>query len=175
MVEATHFHQFVSVVDSKYTPVARSTVASRIPSEVELKKAAFSLHLEKADFVSVTVDIWSNRKMHSFMDITVYTIICELGKDSYLESFLLACVRITGSHTDDNICVEFNKVIEEYHLQYKVQSIVNDNAANTRKAFSTKFLEQTTDDEDNLTTGLAGNVIALTASADDDEIDKAEL
>ena len=88
---------------------------------------------------------------------------------------MLACVRITGSHTDDNICVESNKVIEEYHLQYKVQSIVNDNAANTRKAFSTKFLEQTTDDEDNLTTGLAGNVIALTASADDDEIDKVEL
>ena len=72
-------------------------------------------------------------------------------------------------------CVEFDKVIEEYNLQYKVQSIVNDNAANMRKAFSTKFLEQTTDDENNLSAGLAGNVNALTASADDDEIDKAEL
>ena len=44
-----------------------------------------------------------------------------------------------------------------------------------RKAFTTKFLEQTTNNEENHTVGLAGNFNALTALADRDDIDNAEI
>ena len=142
MVETVHFRAFLSVVDAKYSPMSRSTVCSSLPKLVEKRKLQIDEHLSHAGHISATVDIWTDRRMHSFMAITAHGIICERGNDCYLTSLLLACVRITGSHTGDKIREEFDTVIENHGIQNKLRYIVTDNAANMRKAFLTRFPEE---------------------------------
>ena len=52
--------------------------------------------------VCVTLDIWSNRKMRSYIGITGHFIL-ELS----LESVMLACTRFKGKHSTDNIIQEY--------------------------------------------------------------------
>ncbi|KAI4830100.1 hypothetical protein KUCAC02_001753 [Chaenocephalus aceratus] len=106
------------------------------------------MNLEKADNVSVTVDIWSDRRMRGFLGVTAHWI--DLNNDNLqMRSQLLACNRFKGSHTGERICEEFEQICEQYQIKKKVDHIICDNAANMKKAFTTCFPEQE-DEEDDL-------------------------
>ena len=69
------FQQFLSVIDGKNIPVCRRTLTSKVENIAEdtrmwLKKT----QLSKTDHVSVTVNIWSDRKMRGFLGVTVHYI-----------------------------------------------------------------------------------------------------
>lgn len=104
--------------------------------------------LAKADNVSVTVDIWSDRRMRGFLGVTAHWLSTE-DLSLQLKSQLLACNRFKGSHTGERICEEFEQICEEYQIRRKVEHITCDNAANMKKAFSTCFPGQG-DGEDDL-------------------------
>ncbi|CAJ1059641.1 uncharacterized protein LOC117545812 [Xyrichtys novacula] len=56
-----------------------------------------------------------------------------------LRSNLLACDRFKGSHTAERICEQFEAICDDYDINDKVEYIINDNAANMRKAFTVCF------------------------------------
>lgn len=53
--------------------------------------------LSEVDYVAVTIDIWSDRTVRSFLGVTVHYIL-----QSKLCSSLLACKRLSGKIIDAN-------------------------------------------------------------------------
>lgn len=148
IIEHESFLHFLSIIDNKYSPVSRRTITSKLDDLVAERQLKLKNDLAKADNVSVTVDIWSDRRMRGFLGVTAHWLSTE-NLSLQLKSQLLACNRFKGSHTGERICEEFEQICEEYQIRRKVEHIICDNAANMKKAFSTCFPGQG-DGEDDL-------------------------
>ncbi|CAL9706637.1 unnamed protein product [Knipowitschia caucasica] len=74
IVENKSFRHFLTVVDKKYSPVCRRTMTSKTESLAEERRSRLKTQLSNTEHVSVTVDIWSDRKMRGFLGITVHWI-----------------------------------------------------------------------------------------------------
>ena len=149
IVENKSFRHFLTVLDSKYSPVCRRTLTSKTENLAEEKRLKLKTQLSNTDHVSVTVDIWSDRKMRGFLGVTVHWIEKEAERIQ-LKSNLLACERFKGSHTAERICDQFEAICDEYNIKDKLDYIISDNAANMRKAFTVCFPSEQDDDGDHL-------------------------
>uniref|UniRef100_A0A674AI05 HAT C-terminal dimerisation domain-containing protein n=1 Tax=Salmo trutta TaxID=8032 RepID=A0A674AI05_SALTR len=104
--------------------------------------------VSNTDRVSITVDIWSDRKMRGFLGVTVHCMEKD-GERIQLKSNLLACDRFKGPHTAERICEQFEAICGEYSMKDELDYIISDNAANMRKAFMVCFpIEQENEDDD---------------------------
>lgn len=103
--------------------------------------------LSSTDHVSVTVDIWSDRKMRGFLGVTAHWIEKEAERIQ-LKSNLLACNRFKGSHTAERICDQFEVICDKYIFKDKLDYIISDDAANMHKAFTVCFPTEQEDDDD---------------------------
>uniref|UniRef100_A0A8C8GQ27 HAT C-terminal dimerisation domain-containing protein n=1 Tax=Oncorhynchus tshawytscha TaxID=74940 RepID=A0A8C8GQ27_ONCTS len=152
VVENKSFRHFLSVVDSKYSPVCRRTLTSKVENLATERRSKLKTQLSNTDHVSVTVDIWSDRKMRGFLGVTVHCMEKD-GERLQLKSNLLACDGVKGPHMAERICEQFEAICGEYGIKDKLDYIISDNAANMRKAFSVCFpIEQEDEvhDEDHL-------------------------
>uniref|UniRef100_A0A8C7ME78 HAT C-terminal dimerisation domain-containing protein n=1 Tax=Oncorhynchus kisutch TaxID=8019 RepID=A0A8C7ME78_ONCKI len=138
IVENKSFRHFLSVVDSKYSPVCRRTLTSKGENLATERSSKLKTQLSKTDHVSVTVDIWSDRKMRGFLGVTVHCMEKD-GERIQLKSNLLACDRFKGPHTAKIICKQFEAICGEYSIKDKLDYIISDNAANMRKTFTVCF------------------------------------
>ena len=142
LVENVHFRHFLHIMDPKYTPVARSTLSAKmIPHLVETTKARLSEQLENVSYVSITVDIWTDRLMRAYFGCTVHFIDYIKMTEPILSSSLLCCERFMGSHTGEKIAEFLLKLVDEYKIKHKIMFVLSDNAANMRKAFRLAFPE----------------------------------
>ncbi|XP_039863020.1 E3 SUMO-protein ligase ZBED1-like [Simochromis diagramma] len=114
IVENPHFRHFLNVLDSKYTPVSRTTLTEKlIPHLVTKLKGDIIKALEVQPNVAITTDLWSDRRLRTFLGVTAHAA-CK-NKDSYsLQSFLLDCRRFTGKHCGERIASAFDRIVEEY-------------------------------------------------------------
>ncbi|KAL4125914.1 hypothetical protein QTP88_010151 [Uroleucon formosanum] len=102
-----------------------------IVSEYNDMTTSLKDELSQVNFVCITADCWS--VFHrSYMGFTVHWL-----NQTTLErtSKGLACRRMYGKHTYDNIAEMIDKVLSEFNIQSKTSLIVTDNAANFVKAF----------------------------------------
>ena len=84
-MEDDGFCQFMHDVDPKYTMPSRSHVTSSlIPKLYEQKQMAVAKKLGDSSNASITMDIWTDRRMYSFMVCTGHTFV-----ESKCESMLL--------------------------------------------------------------------------------------
>ena len=95
-----------------------------------MQKSALQTHLEKANHVSVTLDIWTDRRMPAFMAVSAHTFISCKAK-----AFLLSFESFKGSRTGARIAEEYEKVLLAHKLVGKIDFCISDSAANMRKAF----------------------------------------
>ena len=84
----------------------------------------------QARYIALTIDIWTDRRVHSFLGVTAHTF-------HSCKSFsgLLAFKVLKGQHTGVRIAEELARVLEENGIKEKVFFVVCDNASNMRKAF----------------------------------------
>ena len=145
-MENEHFKHFLETVDNKYTPISRRTITEKhIPVLVKQVKETVLEKLEKQSTVSVTTDIWSDRRLRSFLGVTAH--LCNKSKEGYaLESYLLDCRRFPGKHSGERISSAFEEITEEYGIRQKISYIVTDNAANMKCAFKVRMPQQQSDD-----------------------------
>uniref|UniRef100_A0A3B3DBK5 BED-type domain-containing protein n=1 Tax=Oryzias melastigma TaxID=30732 RepID=A0A3B3DBK5_ORYME len=113
IVENKHFLHFLTVLVSNYNPVCRRTLTTKIESLAEGRQSKLKTQLSNTDNLSVTVDIWSDRKMREFFGVTVHWMEEEEEKIQ-LRTNLLACNRFKGSHTSERICDQFEEICDEY-------------------------------------------------------------
>jgi hypothetical protein len=77
IVENTHFRFFLSSVDSRYVPPARSTVTSLLTTSAENMQQLIIKQLANVNSISTTLDIWSDRRMRSYLGITCHYHVAE--------------------------------------------------------------------------------------------------
>ena len=69
--------------------------------------------------------------MRSFIGITGHYFSVEWK----LQHIMLACNRIRGRHTAENIVMWFDEVISDFHIAEQIKHIVTDSGSNVKKAF----------------------------------------
>ncbi|XP_050958759.1 zinc finger BED domain-containing protein 4-like [Labeo rohita] len=141
IIENPHFRRFLNVLDSKYTPMSRTSLTEKlIPHLVTKVKGDIIKALDVQSNVAITADLWSDRRLRSFLGVTAH-VACK-DKDSYsLKSFLLDCRRFTGKHCGERIASAFDNIVEEYGVGHKISYILTDNASNMKRAFKVRMPE----------------------------------
>jgi len=135
IVDHPSFRAFLADLDPKYVPPVRQTVTnSLLPQLLQAQQAKLTTLLQQSSDVSLTTDIWTDRRMHSFLGVTAHVFV-----NGHPESHLLAFRSFTGSHTGQRIAQALESVITECGLQSKIRCIVTDNASNMKKALSLVF------------------------------------
>ena len=169
IVENPHFVAFCTDMDPMFhLPSCSHLSRQLLPSAVSRKVSAVQSKLQSARFVSLTLDIWTDRRCHSFLAATVHSFVrCEVT------SMLLSFVSFKGSHTGQRIAAEIDRIVEQNKLTGKVIHLVTDNASNMKKAVDVfkafQVSAEEDEDVDDNTSGIDDDADQLT-SVDDDTV-----
>ena len=138
-VEDQGFHHFMELALPRYQIPCRKTLTNQL-LQGQQAKLLFDVKKKLGDLesVSLTLDLWSNRQMKSFMGVTAHFI----DKKWQMNSLMLRCRRFKGSHTADRIYDEYDDCVSEFSISKKICHILTDNGANVKKAFSLPSFEQ---------------------------------
>lgn len=122
IVDHPAFCKFLAELDPKYTPSSRQTVThSILPRLLVAKQAKLTSVPDQSSDVSLTADIWIDRRMRSYLGVTVHTFV-----KGHAQSYLLAFRSFTGSHTGQRIAQSLESIITESKLQNKIRLNVTD-------------------------------------------------
>ena len=131
IVERDSFKKFMHDVDPRYKMISRrSIVRSHLPNAYARCAEKMRGLCNQSSHVSLTLDIWTDRRMRSYLGITMHTVI-----DDKFQSLLLSFERLEGKHSWDKLGAEFDRVIQMYGLENKLVRLITDNASNNRAAF----------------------------------------
>jgi hypothetical protein len=146
LVDNDDFRDFLHTLDPKFKVPCRQTVTSSLlPAVKKSVSSKVQVFLDRSCDVALTTDIWSDRRCHSYLAVTVHAFV-----DGSPRSMLLAFKALSGSHTGERISECIENIISEHHIQHKIRCIVSDNASNMRKAMSVLLESETmTESNDN--------------------------
>jgi hypothetical protein len=131
IVEKESFKKFMHDVDPKYKIVTRRDLTrSHLPAAHAQCVEKIQDICNRSSHVSLTLDIWTDRRMRSYFGVTMHTVI-----DDKFRSFLLSFERLEGKHSADKLASEFDRVIQLYGLEKKLVRLITDNASNNLAAF----------------------------------------
>ena len=128
IVDQPNFRLFLNKMDPKFTPPCRQTVTYSILPRLKLAtQSKLQELLDNSCDISLTADIWTDRRMHSFLGVTVHTF-----NNGQPLSCLLSIQSFKGSHTGQKIADALDGVVTDNGLQgrVRVRGIVTDNASN---------------------------------------------
>ena len=112
-------------MDHSYTMVSRQELQySLLPEKGNKCYSSTVSTLKNVEWVSITLDIWTSQRIHSYLGITAHFI--STGWD--LQMYLLCCTRILGHHTTSNITSELQDVLIKYRIEEKIFTAITDNA-----------------------------------------------
>lgn len=167
IVENEGFKALISLLEPMYTMVSRKHLQTvLLPANFKKVEEVIKNFLSTTSTCNITLDIWSSRRMHGYMGITCHFVTNSWEIKSLLA--LLACSKMQGRHTGENILAEYEEVISFYGLEDKVFRIVTDNAANMKRGFrdlEDRLESQLESDTDSDSEGLVEEIDDI----DDDE------
>ncbi|XP_016662810.1 uncharacterized protein LOC103310757 isoform X1 [Acyrthosiphon pisum] len=129
LIEHPAFIDYCKLTSSKI-PVSRRTLMRDVEILFNSLIEELKMELNTVQYVCLTADCWT--VFHkAYIGVTVHWL------DSNLERHnkALACRRMLGRHTYDNIAEILDRIVNEFNLQNKITLIVTDNASNFVKAF----------------------------------------
>ena len=132
-VEDPNFQALLNKAQPCYSIPSRKELSSKfLPSQTQQLQEHLRKKFCSVGYVCVTVDLWTNRQMRSYIGIT-----CHFIDNFQLQSTMLACRRFKGSHTAEIIHATFTEITTSFNLETKILTIVTDSASNMLKAFVT--------------------------------------
>ena len=127
IVESKAFSKILAIAKPRYQMPSRKYLSNILLSNRHDKICTDIIcKLSKVSQICLTMDIWSNRQMHSFLGVTAHFI-----NNFHLESVMLACCHFHGSHTKENILCQYEAITTSFNIHDKVRSVITDNAAKT--------------------------------------------
>lgn len=131
IVDHPSFRNFMFDADSKYKIIHRRDLTRSYLRNLRKICASKLMQIcDKSNFVSLTLDMWCDRRMRSYLGITMHTIM-----DDKYKSFLLSFDQLEGKHSGERFAAEFDRVVQLYNLNGKIVRLVTDNASNNTAAF----------------------------------------
>ena len=76
--------------------------------------------------INITTDMWTNKRMYSFMSATAHFV----SKDSEKCSVLLDLCRCTERSTSDALWRQLHSILERFCIENKIGAVTIDNGAN---------------------------------------------
>ena len=131
LVERLGFQQYTAALNPSYKIPDRRTLSQHL-SEIELEvKATIKKSLGNADSLSLCVDMWSSRRLKSYLGVTVFWHVAD-------ESFnaTLTCNYFSGRHTSIRIAQSLIAEINSWGInENKITAFVSDNGSDMVKCF----------------------------------------
>ena len=113
IVDSHDFRQFISDLDPKFVFPCRQTITNTIlPTMRRTQQEKLHSFLQSCEHVALTADIWTDRRAHAFLGITVHSF--QAGDAA---SHLLAFQSLHGSHTGQKIADAMEAVIADSALK----------------------------------------------------------
>ncbi|CAF2164772.1 unnamed protein product [Rotaria magnacalcarata] len=133
IVDHPEFLRVMNTIDPKFTVLSRCTLCHQaIPSALEQVMMKVKQPCSEAQFVALTMDTWSDRRIRTFIAITMHTFA---KNDDSFQNYLFTFQPLSGSHTGDNLRCQLEGAIANFNIEEKLVRIVTDNASNNLKAF----------------------------------------
>lgn len=129
IVEDEGFRAFVHSLNSAYPIPSRRNIANlMLSAEYDKCVTAVRERMRNQDIqaVCLTTDCWTSNAQDSYIAVTAHYFDLNFK----LQSILLECAPLPGSHTASNIARELKRLIDEWKLTNKVIMVVADNAKN---------------------------------------------
>ena len=114
-----------------YKVPTRRTVQRQLKRLRHNHTQILSSELEYVDSLAVTTDLWSDKRLNSYMCLTGHF----LNSDSKLSSKVLSFTVFRERHTGDQISNTIKKELKRLQVYEKTHTITCDGASNMRKAF----------------------------------------
>ncbi|CAF0735235.1 unnamed protein product [Adineta steineri] len=131
IVERPAFINFMRKVDSKFNIVNRRTITRKtIPTLYDKMHDHLITFCSTATFLSLALDIWSDRRMRSFFAITAHAII-----GGNFKTYVLCFVPLWGTHSGAVLLKKYEEIINKFDIKSKIVRLITDNAANNINAF----------------------------------------
>ena len=147
VVESEAFRNVLQKAEPRYSMPSRKHLSTKlIPERYKKVYANIVKLLSISSQVCLTLDIWSNRQMRSYLGVTCHFIV-----DFKLHSAMLSCHHFRGSHTGERIIQNFEEIVTSFDISGKVDKVITDNASNMKKAFrllEISYFEDSTAEED---------------------------
>ena len=132
LVENEGWLNFQRGVDKQLAPISRFHVTNDlIPAQFRAVKTHLIELLAKVNKLSITCDIWSDRRLRSYIGTTAHFI----DDDFNMHHCLLQFDHFKDSHTAENIAIEYFKLLEEFKIKNKILRASTDSGPNMKKAF----------------------------------------
>jgi hypothetical protein len=145
IVEHSSFREFLKELYPKWYPISakriKNTEIQSLASDVRNKLEGILNHI---DDISITVDLWADRRCRSFLGITAHFIDVEMKPQAFLVDFVRMKIRRTG----ENIRETTEAILERYGLKEKIFRIITDNASSMIKAYKFGLIVNDELDED---------------------------
>ncbi len=105
---------FVSVAQPGYTTPSYNTVRDTLmPNALSEMESSLRELLLLGDGFTLTLDIWTNRRGHSFLGVVASFIDDVING----HTVLLSCEHLKGHHTAENIFHKYKGVLQQWNLQ----------------------------------------------------------
>jgi len=116
-----------------HLPTRKPLSTKLLKTKYELVKKRIMNQLHGTKSINLTVDLWSNRQMKSYLGVTGHFI----SEFWTLESVMLGCNCVIGRHTAENIVLWYNEITSDFGISNKVKHMAPDSVSNVRKAILT--------------------------------------
>lgn len=131
VVESEGLRTFVHSLDPRYQVPSRKHFSSVIlQNHFEIIQNNVQTVLNEVTYVSVTMDLWTNRQMRSFRGLCAPFI-----RKWKMESVVLGCCRFKGRHVAEKIYQQYEDILSHFGIARKVRHVVTDSVSNMVKAF----------------------------------------
>ena len=133
LVEGKEFRTFCEGLNPKYhVPYIRKLKQSILQPMMQKSQDELAQKLSQCEFVSLTIDGWSSRRLLSMLGL----IVNFMDTGGSLKAELLGIKVFKGKHTGENISLFITEMAIEWGILDKIVGIGSDNAANMKKALS---------------------------------------
>jgi hypothetical protein len=142
VVESHAFWQIIQKAEPRFMMPSQKQLSTQLIPKCFTDIFSKTVALKKcAPQICITLDIWTNRQMRSYLGMTANFIT-----EFHLMSAMIACRRFHGSHTGEDILEHFLEIEKEFVISGKVENIITDDGSNMLKAFGLLNLEEDSDD-----------------------------
>ncbi|CAF4615388.1 unnamed protein product [Rotaria socialis] len=132
LIERSGFITFMYNVDPKFSTISRRTLTRTIFPHLYTKmlhglKSFYSM----ATFISLTLDLWTDRRQRVFFALTGHSII-----NSEFKSYVLSFQPIYGKNRAPVLLDTYEACISSFSIRGKLVRLITDSASNNIAAFS---------------------------------------
>ena len=131
VVDSPAFRHLLFTLDPRFQPYSRSQFSRVvIPMKYDEVKQSIKEKLEKAEFISLTTDMWTGCHNHGYISLSAHFV----GDDWKMDHYCLQTREVISSHTAQNLAGEISCSLDEWGITDKVVMVTTDNGQNIKNA-----------------------------------------